>query len=97
MADYRITCIDKSHRMSAHEHITAAGGTGPDGNGWKDTTPNIIRFIENKQHQFYTQKGNATAWVGVRVSAAGNKYIQTYADGVWKDNLLALDECSLAQ
>jgi hypothetical protein len=44
-------------------------------------------------HGFYTQEGNASAWVGVRTSAAGNKFLQTYADGVWKDNLLALPEC----
>ncbi|MCP3473217.1 DUF3892 domain-containing protein [Bradyrhizobium sp. CCGUVB1N3] len=24
----------------------------------------------------------------------GRKFIQTHADGVWTDNLLALDECS---
>ena len=94
--EYRINCITKPNRTSPHEHITAAGGPNPDGTGrWQDTVPNIIRFIENQEHRFYTKEGNATAWVGVRTSAAGNKFIQTYADGIWKDNLLALDECSL--
>jgi hypothetical protein len=94
MTDYRIDCINKPDRNSAHEHITDAGGPNPDGNGrWKDTVPNIVRFIESGQHRFYTQVGNASAWVLVRTSAAGNKFIQTYADGIWKDNLLALKEC----
>jgi hypothetical protein len=94
MTDYRIDCITKPDRFSAHEHITSAGGPNPDGNGrWRDTIANIVGFIETKQHRFYTKEGNATAWVGVRTSAAGNKYIQTYADGIWKDNLLALAEC----
>jgi hypothetical protein len=94
MTDYRIDCINKPDRNSAHEHITHAGGPNPDGTGrWKESVPNIVRFIENKEHRFYTKEGNASAWVGVRTSAAGNKFIQTYADGVWKDNLLALQEC----
>ena len=61
---------------------------------WKDTVANVVQFIETKQHQFYTKEGNASAWVGVRTSAAGRKFLQTYADCVWKDNLLALPECS---
>ena len=95
MTDYRIDCVNKPHRNSSHEHITHVGGPKPDGAGrWKDPVANIIRFIENKEHRFYTKEGNASALVGVRVSAAGNKFLQTYADGVWKDNLLALPECA---
>jgi len=94
MSDYRIDCINKPDRNSRHEHITRAGGPKPDGEGrWRDSVPNIVRFIENKEHRFYTKEGDASAWVGVRTSAAGNKFIQTFADGVWKDNLLALQEC----
>ena len=94
MADYRIDCINKPDRNSAHERITHAGGPNPDNNGrWKDTVPNIVRFIEQNTHRFYTNEGGKVAWVGVRTSANGNKFIQTHADGVWKDNLLALNEC----
>jgi hypothetical protein len=95
MADYQIDCINKPDRLSRHEHITHVGGPNPDGNGrWKDTVPNVVRFIENKQHRFYTKERNASAWVGVNTSAAGNKFLQTYADGIWRDNLLALAECA---
>jgi len=95
MADYRIDCINKPDRNSPHERITAVGGPKPDGAGrWKETTDNVIRFIEKNQHRFYTHEGDKTAWVGVRVSAAGNKYLQTHADGYWNDNLLALAECA---
>jgi hypothetical protein len=94
MTDYRIDCVNKPNRSSSHEHITHVGGPNPDGTGrWKDSVPNVVRFIENQQHRFYTKEGNASAWVGVRTSAAGNKFLQTYADAVWKDNLLALPEC----
>ena len=94
MADYRIDCINKPNRDSPHERITHVGGPSPDGGGrWKDTVANVVGLIEGKKHRFYTREGDASAWVGVRTSAAGNKFLQTYADGVWKDNLLALPEC----
>jgi hypothetical protein len=94
MADYRIDCVNKPNRSSPHEHITHVAGPDPNGaRRWKDSVPNVVRFIQNRQHRFYTQEGDASAWVGVRTSAAGNKFLQTYANGVWKDNLLALPEC----
>ena len=94
MADYRIDCINKPDRSSPHERISHAGGPKPDGSGrWKDTVPNIVRFIEQGTHRFYTNESGSVAWVGVRTSANGNKFIQTYANGSWKDNLLALKEC----
>ena len=95
MADYRIDCINKPDRNSAHEHITHVGGPKPDGSGrWKDTVANVVRLIEAKTDRFYTSEGGVSAWVSVRTSAAGRKFLQTNADGVWKDNLLALKECA---
>jgi hypothetical protein len=94
MADYRIDCINKPNRNSPHEHITYVGGPKPDGSGrWRDTVANVVLLIEQKAHRFYTSEAGVSAWVGVRTSAAGNKFIQSTADGVWKDNLLALKEC----
>ncbi len=95
MADYRIDCVNKPNRTSVHEHITHVGGPNPNGSGrWKNTTAEIVRMIEQGTHRFYTNESGAAAWVGVRTSAAGNKFLQTHADGVWKDNLLALKECA---
>jgi Protein of unknown function (DUF3892) len=95
MSDYRIDCVNKPDRNSPHERITHVGGPKPDGSGhWKDTASNVVGFIESGQHRFYTKEENASAWVGVRTNSAGNKYLQTHADGVWKDNLLALRECN---
>jgi hypothetical protein len=94
MADYQIDCVNKPDRLNVHESIKNVGGPNPTGGGrWKDTVSNVVGFIENQTHRFYTHQGNATAMVGVRTSAAGHKFLQTYADGVWKDNLLALPEC----
>jgi hypothetical protein len=95
MTDFRIDCVNKPDRESRHESITHVGGPRPEGTGrWKDTTADVVKFIEAKERGYYTQEGGAKASVRVRTSATGHKYLQTYADGVWKDNLLALRECS---
>lgn len=94
MADYRIDCINKPDRNSTHEHITHVGGPSPDGNGrWKASVPEVVAAIESKTHRFYTMEGGKMAWVGVRTGPTGRKYLQTFADGVWTNNLLALKEC----
>jgi hypothetical protein len=75
--------------------ITHVGGPNPDGAGrWKNPTADVVAFIDSKAHRFYTQEGSAKAWVAVRTSTTDHKYLQTQADGVWKDNLLALRKCS---
>jgi hypothetical protein len=82
MTDYRIDCVNKPDRNSPHERITHVGGPNPAGGRWKDTVANIVAFIESKEHRFYTSEDGSSAWVGVRTSTAGNKFLQTYADGV---------------
>jgi len=54
---------------------------------------NVVQLIEQKTHSFYTHEGGVTASVGVHKSSSGHKYLQTHADGVWTNNLLALKEC----
>ena len=93
MADYRIDCVHKPHRDSPHEHITDVGGPSPTGGRWKDTADNVVRLIDDKTHRFYTEESGARAWVGVNIGHSGRKFLQTYADGIWRDNLLALLEC----
>lgn len=90
MADALVTCINKPDRNSTHEHITHLGGYG-----WRWTVQEVITSIENGTNSFYTRDGSRRADIRVR-TRNGKKYVQTYADGVWKDNLLALDTCPLA-
>jgi hypothetical protein len=94
MTDYRIDCVNKPDRNSPHEAITNVGGPNPAGGRWKEPVARVVAFIESKQHRFYTSEGGSSAWVGVRTSARGHKFLQTHADGIWRDNLLALPECS---
>lgn len=39
---------------------------------------------------FVKDEANDVAYVGTRENLNGTKYVQTYADRTWKDNLLAL-------
>lgn len=89
MADVQVTCIKKPNRDSAHEHITHLGGSG-----WKWTREQVIQSIDNKTNTFFVQSGYSRSEVGVVDPGNGRaRYLRTYANGVWNDNLLALPEC----
>ena len=91
MSQYQITCITKSHANGGHEHITSAGGSSP---RWLLNVDQIISRIDLKVDQFYVQDYlGRRAYVGVIRPLGRRAYIRTYADGVWTDNLLALDAC----
>lgn len=88
MADVQLTCINKQPRNDPHEGITHVGNsTG------KWTRQQVIDWIESKTHTFFTLVQGKRANVGV-VHGPNGKYLRTYADGVWNDNLLALPECA---
>lgn len=87
MADVQVTCINKLPRNNTHEGITHLGNsTG------KWTRQNVIDWIESRTHTFYTSVNGKRAEVGV-VDGPNGKYLRTYADGYYNDNLLALPEC----
>jgi hypothetical protein len=87
MADSRVTCINKNPRNNTHEGITHLGGSN-----WKWTREQVISSIEQKTNTFYTWEGGKRADIGI-VNGPNGKYLRTYADGQWNDNLLALPEC----
>jgi len=94
----RITCINKSggYHADPHHAITHLGwvqdGTGQTG---KSSRLEVYGWIKNQNGTAYVLDawGNR-AIVGTREHANGTQYLQTYADRVWTDNLLALPECN---
>lgn len=88
MADAQVTCINKQPRDSTHEGITHLGGSG-----WRWTRQQVIDSIEAKTNTFYTYVAGNRGSIGV-VNGPNGKYLRTYADGKWNDNLLSLPECS---
>jgi Protein of unknown function (DUF3892) len=87
MSDARVTCINKQPRQNAHEGITHLGGTD-----WRWPRQQVIDSIEAKTNTFHTLVNGIRAEIGV-VDGPNGKYLRTYADGKWNDNLLALHEC----
>ncbi len=92
MADVLVTCINKKDRNSSHEGITHLGNPNA-GGGWKWTRADVIASIEAKTNTFYTYVNGNRGNIGV-VNGPNGKYVRTYADGKWNDNLLSLPECN---
>ena len=89
MADVRVTCINKRDRNSSYEGITHLGNPTA---GWKWTREDVIASIEAKTNTFFTLVNGNRGDIGV-VNGPNGKYVRTYADGKWNDNLLSLPEC----
>ena len=88
MANYQITCITKPNTSSKHEHITHVGGPA----FGKKPRETVVMEIDNKINTYFTQENGNHAWVGT-VDGPTGKYLRTYADGRWNDNLLSLPQC----
>lgn len=93
MNEHQVTCINKPHHTSPHEHITHIGNTT--GN-WRLTREEAIRRIDAKQEAFYTvdRTTSKKMYVGVVRETGKVPYLRTHADGKWNDNLLAQCECA---
>lgn len=90
----RVECINKTDRNNPHERIRFIGGRNGDGTRWKLSQRDAIAGIEQDRWNFYVERpAGDSAWVVVAVSAAGNKYLKTQADGDQPNNLLSLPEC----
>ncbi|MDX3187844.1 DUF3892 domain-containing protein [Streptomyces sp. MN03-5084-2B] len=89
----RITAIRLSGGQG-HEHISHLWWTNPaDGSTGDNTRAGIVDWIENKNGKAYVEDAQShRANVAVRTPAHGSKYLQTHADGVWTNNLLALPQ-----
>lgn len=88
MADVRVTCINKLPRDNPYEGITHLGGAS-----WKWTREDVITSIEKKTNSFFTLVDGNRGDIGV-VNGPSGKYLRTYADSKWNDNLLSLPECA---
>jgi len=91
---HEVKCISKSDRYNPHERIISIGGVNGDGTRWKLSQPEAIKGIEVGTWAFYVNKNGKAVKVVVALSAYGNKYLKTEADGAHPNNLLSLPECS---
>lgn len=95
--EYQVTCVTKPNRFSPHDHITEIGG-GPANGRWRISREEAIHQIDQGLNSFYVKDSltGRTAYVGVVRAQGKVPYLRTHADGYWNDNLLSLNECSLA-
>lgn len=87
----RITAVRLSGGQG-HEHITRLWWTDPaSGKTGDNSRAQIVTWIDEDNGKAYVDdsRGNR-ADVLVVTPRYGDKYLRTYADGQWTDNLLAL-------
>ncbi len=93
----RIICINKEHgyHQDPHHAIQNLGWTNEeDGKTGKNTRLEIYNWLKNQGGKAcVTDQNGNRAYVYPRENANGTKFVQTYADNVWTDNLLSLPEC----
>ena len=86
----RITAIRPSGGTT-HQHIMRLWWSQPTtGRSGNHSRAEIISWIENQDVKAYVEEGGHRVDVRVVKPSSGPKYLRTYADGFWTDNLLAL-------
>jgi hypothetical protein len=92
----KITCIKKdggSH-YDRHEAIQSLGWINEQTRASGISTRlEMVQFLENRGVAYTRDEFSNVAYLVVRISPYGNKYVKTIADGRDSDNLLALPEC----
>ena len=80
-------------RGPAHEHISYLWWIGPVSDEIQYSSRDaMVNFIETQNGQAYVTDGVYTAYLYVNRIGQGPKFVQTYADGIWTDDLLALPD-----
>ncbi len=76
---------------SRHEHITHIKWV-QDGQIAQSvsTRGEMVTYVEKGGKAYVKDAKGNVAYLAVRQTTSGTKYVQTYADGIWSDNLLAL-------
>jgi hypothetical protein len=88
-----VTCISKDggYHANPHKAISHLGFTDSSGS-YRTTRLEMYNFIEAGGSAYVKDRFGNTVYIGTAIHE-GTKYVRTYADGKWTDNLLALPEC----
>ena len=89
----QITHIRKPNPQDPHEAISHYGWR-KDSNGETgvDEREAVIGYLERNNEKAYVAHGSDKNWCGIR-NNGHIKYLQTYADNKWTNNLLSLPQC----
>jgi hypothetical protein len=58
-----------------------------------DDRPTVVAWVDKGIQAYVLDASGNKAYCKVNVSRSGTRFLQTYADGKWTDNLLALPQC----
>jgi hypothetical protein len=92
----RIICINKAGGDHSDPHVAITNY------GWineytskkgRNDRNSMVDWVENKNGRAYVKDAEGEINCYVNISRAGTKFLQTYADNRWTDNLLKLPEC----
>lgn len=93
----RITCISKAggDHQNPHAAISDLGWVNDADNATgRSTRLAMYDWIKLQGGDAYVRDaGGNVARVGTAETSGGTKYVRTYRDDTWTDNLLALPEC----
>lgn len=93
----RITCISKAggDHENPHVAISSLGWTNEStGATGTSTRLEMYDWIKNRNGEAYVRDASGnTVYVTTAETARGTKYVRTYRDQTWTDNLLSLPEC----
>lgn len=93
----RITCINKDngYHYDPNEAISTLGWVNDKTRAsGQSTLAQMVDFLEVQRGQAYVKDGLGNiAYLIVKISPRGNKYVKTITDGKLTDNLLSLPEC----
>lgn len=87
----RVIAVQMSSGGTLHSHIEdlrwIEDGTGDTGDS---SRAQMVEWVERGGFAYTFDDSGDKPRLFVRTSAEGTKYVQTQADGIWQDNLLAL-------
>ena len=91
----RITCINKDNgdHNDPHEAITHYGWIKDNGEYGKSTREVMVNFIKDGGQAYVVDQYGNKVYCYVRESSRGTKFLQTYSDNRYTNNLLELPEC----
>jgi hypothetical protein len=89
----QITGIRKPNPDDPHEAISHyRWHDDVDNSNGIDEREALIKWMEDNKIRAYVADVSKKIWCGIRKNAHGTKYLQTYADDKWTNNLLALPQ-----
>jgi hypothetical protein len=92
----RIVCINKSggDHLDANEAVSNYGWIYPGTVQYsKAIRQDMVDWLSRNGNSAYVETNGKQSECYVRTSVNGTKFLQTYSDGYWNNNLLSLPEC----